>query len=225
MLGDQHRPLVAGQRHGASDHPSCRVDAFLGPVASEHERTRIAGVGQEVVHGRIGRGRPPDPTGPGRTSRQQQSVLAQRQQHLARRAELGEPPEHGRDRLHHSLVGAEYDLVVMVVVKPDRETLAQLTTFGFVAQTGGQPGPDQMQLGLAHRALQPEDEPVVEVTGVIDTVGVGDQRVRQRAQVQQLVPVGVVAGQPAHLDPEDDPDLTQADIGDQLLEPFPGGGL
>ena len=154
MLGDQHRPLVAGQRHGACDHPAGRVEPLLGAVASEHERAGIAGVGQEVVHGRIGRGRPLDPAGPCRTSRQQQPVLAQRQQHLTRRAELGEPPEHGRDRLHHRLVGAEYDLVVVVIVEPDRETLAQLTTGGLVAQAGGQPGPDQMQLGLAHRALQ-----------------------------------------------------------------------
>ena len=111
--------------------------------------------------------------------------------------------------------------VVLVVVEPDRQPLAQLTSGGLVPQPGGQPGPDQVQLGLAHRALEPEHEAVVEIARVIDPVGVGDQRVGQRAQIQQLIPVGVVAGQPRHLDAEHDPDLAQADIGDQVLEPVP----
>ncbi len=110
----------------------------------------------------------------------------------------------------------------LVVVEPDRQELAQLTAGGLVPQPGGQPGPDQVQLGLAHRALQAEHQPVVEVGRVIDAVGVGDQRVGHRAQIQQLIPVAVVAGQPGHLDTEDDPDPAQADVGDQILEPLPG---
>jgi hypothetical protein len=39
-------------------------------------------------------------------------------------------------------------------------------------QAGGQPGPDQMQLGLAHRALQTEHQPVVEIGRVVDPVRV-----------------------------------------------------
>jgi hypothetical protein len=70
---------------------------------------------------------------------------------------------------------------------------------------------------------EPEHEAVVEVPGVVHPVGISDQRVRQRAQVQQLVPVGVVAGQPADLDAEDDPDMAKADVGDELLESFAGG--
>jgi hypothetical protein len=64
---------------------------------------------------------------------------------------------------------------------------------------------------------------------MVDAVGVGDQGVGQRTQVKQLIPVCVVAGQPGYLDPQDDPGLPQADIGDQLLEPRPpiraGSGL
>jgi hypothetical protein len=82
-----------------------------------------------------------------------------------------------------------------------------------------------MQLGLRHRPLQSEHEAIVEIGRVIHPVSVGDQRVGDRTQVQQLIPVGVVAGQPRHLDAQHDPDLPQADIGDQLLEPGPTGGL
>ena len=54
--------------------------------------------------------------------------------------------------------------------------------------------------------------------GVVDPVGVGDQRVSQRAQIQQLVPVGVPSREPRDLDPEHDPDPAQADVSDQPLE-------
>jgi hypothetical protein len=82
-----------------------------------------------------------------------------------------------------------------------------------------------VQLGLAHRALQAEHEPVVEVAWVIDAVSVGDQRVGQRAQMQQPIPVGVVTGQPTDLDAEHDPDPAQTDIGNQFLEPLPRARL
>jgi len=153
MLADQHRPFFAGQRHRPHDQPSARIQAFLGAVPAENERPGIGRVGQEVVHRRVGRGRPVHPADPGRPARQQQAVLPQRQQHLAGRPELGEPAEHHRDRLHHRLIGGHHDLVVRVVVEPDRQALPELTTRGLVTQPSGQPGPDQVQLGLTHRPL------------------------------------------------------------------------
>ena len=38
------------------------------------------------------------------------------------------------------------------------------------------------------------------------------------------MPVGVVAGQPGHLQAEHDPGPAHADLGDQSLEPFPVRG-
>ena len=81
-----------------------------------------------------------------------------------------------------------------------------------------------MQLGLGHGALQAEQQPVVELGRVIKAVLVADQRRGQRADLQQPVPVGVVAGQPGHLQAEHDPGPAHADLGDQVLEPFPVGG-
>ena len=81
-----------------------------------------------------------------------------------------------------------------------------------------------MQLGLAHGALEPEQQPVVEVGRVIEAVLVADQRAGHGADLQQPVPVGVVAGQPGHLQAEHDPGPAHADLGDQALEAFPVGG-
>jgi hypothetical protein len=58
-------------------------------------------------------------------------------------------------------------------------------------------------------------------TGVIDTIGVRDQRVSHGTQVKELVPVSVAPGQARDLNPEHDPDLAQADIRHQPRKPLP----
>jgi hypothetical protein len=75
-----------------------------------------------------------------------------------------------------------------------------------------------VQLGLAHRSFQPQEQPVVVLGGVVHPVQVGDERSEQRAQLQQPVPVGVGARQARDLDPEDEPDVAKADLGHQALE-------
>jgi hypothetical protein len=56
---------------------------------------------------------------------------------------------------------------------------------------------------------------------MIEPVAICDERVGQRTEVKQLIPVCVVAGQTRHFDAEDDPHLAQAHIGDEVLEAFP----
>ena len=63
------------------------------------------------------------------------------------------------------LIGAQDDPTVRLAVEPDREMHHQLAARGLVAQPAVQPGADQVQLRLAHRALQTEQQPVVEVPG------------------------------------------------------------
>ena len=70
-----------------------------------------------------------------------------------------------------------------------------------------------MQLGFAHRALQAQQQTVIEQRRVIYAVGVADERVGHRAQVQQPIPVGVVARHARDLQPEDDAHVRQCDFG------------
>jgi hypothetical protein len=221
VIGDQHGPFLARQQPHPNDHSPRSVDAFFGAGAAEHERPGIGRVGQEVVHRWIGRPRPGDPARSVAAPRQQQPVLAQGQQHLAGRAEFVEPAKHRGDRLDHRLIRRDDHPVVLVVVQPDRQALPQLSLGGLVLEPRGQPGADEMKFSFGHRALEAEDEAVVEAGGVVDAIGVGDQGVGQGAQVQQLVPVGVVAGQPGHLDAQHDADFAQPHVGDQIGEPEP----
>ncbi len=75
-----------------------------------------------------------------------------------------------------------------------------------------------MQLGLAHRALQAEQQPVVEVAGVVEAVLIQDEGVGEGADLQQAVPVRGVARQAQDLEAEHHAHLAQSDGGDQALE-------
>ena len=119
------------------------------------------------------------------------------------------------------LVGAEHDPAVVIAVKPDRQILLKLATLRLVAQPASQPRADQMQLRLAHRALQPQQQPVVEVMRRVDPVLVGDQRPSQRAQIKQLMPVRRAASEPRDLNRQHQSDLAEPDLRHELLEPQP----
>jgi hypothetical protein len=105
--------------------------------------------------------------------------------------------------------------------QPDRQAAAQLTAGGLVADPPVQPGAQDVQLGLGHGPLHPQHQPVVEQRRVVDAVGVGEQGVGHPGQVQQPVPVGVVAGQPGALQRQHEPDLPEPDLGGQLGKPRP----
>ena len=118
------------------------------------------------------------------------------------------------------LVGVEADLAVRSSpqTKPDRQATPQFAARGLVADAAVEAGAQDVQLGLAHRALQPQHQAIVEQRRVIDAIGVADQRVGQPAQVEQAVPVGVVAGEARDLEPEHDPDVAEGDLGGQARE-------
>src|SRR2546426_3851331 len=69
-----------------------------------------------------------------------------------------------------------------MIRRPPRSTLFPYTTLF-------------RSLRLRHRPFQSEQQPVVELAGVVDAVLVEDQRLGERADLEQPVPVGVVAGE------------------------------
>jgi hypothetical protein len=108
--------------------------------------------------------------------------------------------------------------------QPDGQAAAQFTAGGLIPDPAVQPCPQDVQLGLGHRALHPEQQPVVEQCRMVDAISVGNQRVGHPGQVQQPVPVGVVAGQPGALQRQHDPDLPEAHLGSELREPAAPSG-
>src|ERR1017187_4540444 len=57
--------------------------------------------------------------------------------------------------------------------------------------------------------------------GIVDTVFIEDQRLRESGQLQQPMPVGVVASKSRHLEAKHDAGTPESDFADQLLETIP----
>jgi hypothetical protein len=221
MLGQADSPPLERQLNRLHLQPPVWAEALLTARAAEDERARVGRVGQEVVHGAVAGGRPADAPLPHRPARQPLPLGDQLGDDLAGGAEPLPVREDAPDGGAHLLVGREHDPAVFVAVEPDRQTERELAPLGLVTQAAIQPSADQVQLRLGHRPLEPEQEPVVEVTRRVDAVLVGDQRPGQGAEVEQPVPVGRGAGEPRHLERKDDPDLAQPHRGRELLEADP----
>lgn len=121
-------------------------------------------------------------------------------------------------------VGIERDVARGVVDEPDRQRRFERAAASLVDDAPAQTRAQHVQLGVRHRALQPEQEPIVEVARVVDAVFVEDERVGQRADLEEPVPVGGVAREARDLEAEHNARAPHADFADELLEAFAIGG-
>ena len=110
-------------------------------------------------------------------------VLYQIGHHLADRAEAIKKVEDQADRRLRLLVGVEDDLARGTSRIADRHGLAEFAParLGFPARQ--HPRLEDVEFGFGHRAFQTQKEAVVVVGRIIHAVGVGDQRVEQRADL------------------------------------------
>src|ERR1019366_8865816 len=125
-------------------------------------------------------------------------------------AGLCEVAEYGLYHATHRLIGVEEHLAVpLPPYEPDRKAPAGLTSCRLVADPALEPGTEHVQLGFAHRPLHAQREPVVEARRVIEPVRVADERVGQPAEIEEPIPVGVVASETAGLQTESHADLAE----------------
>ena len=96
--------------------------------------------------------------------------------------------------------------------QPDRQATAQLTAGGFVPDPPVEAGPQNVQLGFGHSALHAQHQAVVEQRRMIDAIAIADQRVSEAAEVDEAVPIGIVACQARHFETEDDADMPERDF-------------
>ena len=81
----------------------------------------------------------------------------------ARRTQFSETGEDVADCGAHGFIGMEAHLAVLFAPdEADGETATQFAARGFVANAAEQAATQNMQFGFAHRALETEQEPVVE---------------------------------------------------------------
>ena len=122
------------------------------------------------------------------------------------------------------LVRVQDDLPGRAADVPDRQRDRQLAALGLGQLARQHPLPDQVQLCLAHRPFQPQQQPVVIKPRIIDAVRIGQQHPGQGAQLQQLMPVPAGPRQPGHLDAQHDAHTSHRDLGDEPGKARPGIG-
>ena len=106
----------------------------------------------------------------------------------------------------------------------DRQAAAQFSPGGLVTDAAFQARANDMQFGFAHRAFQTEYQTVVEQRWMIETVAVPDQSVRHAAEVQQPIPVCIVARQARDFQSEHNAHSAQGDFADHPCEAGAVGG-
>src|SRR5262249_13371871 len=132
--------------------------------------------------------------------------------------------EGGEDQFQPALdfaVGMLDDLPRGLANQAGGQVQGQFAALGLAEQPRRQAGANRVQLQLRDQALQAEDKAPIDRGRVVDAVLVADQAAAVAAQVEELIPVGAVAGQAGDVVGDDDPDLFEGDEGDQFLEPGP----
>ena len=171
----------------------------------------------------IGHGHPGHPSIPGRRlpGREGQPLLLPPHEHLPCRPQLVELLEHPSDGVGHRLVGALGDLARPVDVVARRQHGEDLAAAGLRPAGLHHPVHGAVPLELAHLPADPEHQAIRGRGRVVDPVLVRDQRRRPAAQVHEVVPVGVVARQPRHLQAHHDPHLGPCHRPDETRKPRP----
>ena len=132
--------------------------------------------------------------------------------------------EQQADHALHLLVGVQGERARRQLDVAGGRVVEHLAAARLVQQALVHPRAQDVQLRFAHGALEPQQQPVVVIGRVVQPVLVGQQGPEDGAQLQELMPVLVGAGQAAHLQAEDNADVVQADLGEQVLEAEPALG-
>ena len=69
-----------------------------------------------------------------------------------------------------------------------------------------------MQFGFGHGSFQAKEQAIIVLHRVVNAIQVSNQRVEERAQLQELMPILVGARQARYLHPKDHPDVIQAHL-------------
>src|SRR5262249_45036966 len=137
----------------------------------------------------------------------------------ARRAELGEPLEDRADGAGDGLIRMEQDFTILF--SPDhahRQAAAQFSASSLVANASVQAGPNDVELGFTHRALESQQQSIVEQRRMINAIVVANKSIGDAAELQQAIPIRVVPREARNFQSEHDADVSQGDFAGEARE-------
>ena len=131
-----------------------------------------------------------------RRTREMHLLGGQRNQHLPSAAQLAKTREHDADRLLHSQVRVESEPDLPMPRIADGHADAQVTAQGFAVLVIQHTRPDHTEFELTDAALHAEQQPVVRSMQILDAVGIDDPRADEATQLEKVMPIAAVAGEP-----------------------------
>ena len=114
-------------------------------------------------------------------------------------ARFAKQGEHQLNSPTNFIISIGDDAALVIVAKAHGQREPQFTLACLVQLAALEAPAQEMQLGLRHRALEPQEQPIVEVASVVHAIHIDDHRVAQCAQFEQAVPVQIRARQARHL--------------------------
>ena len=155
---------------------------------------------------------------------EEELVLAQVPQKAAHRTQLGELGEDVGQALPDAFVRIEDHGAIWLVEQADGEVQLQFPPLRLVLPGREEPPPEEMQFGFGQGPLEAQEQTVVVGVGIVDSIRVGEEGVGEGTEFEEAVPVGAGSGEAGNLDPEDQTDVSQGNLGGELLEPGPQVG-
>jgi hypothetical protein len=218
MAGEQHQPLRARPAVAARRVGGPLADAGAGAGPAEGIGAGIDGIVEETEDGVVDGQAPGEPVAPGGQGRQWEPLLPKPEQDLAGAAEFGEPLKHHAQGRLDPLVRVLLHPAVGAVDVADGQGEAEVAPAGLGEQALVGALAEPAQFRLTHGALEAQEQAVVQVSGVVGALRVQDDGIGQGAQLQELVPVPVVAGQARDLQAGDGPRPPEADRRHEALK-------
>ena len=129
--------------------------------------------------------------------------------------------EDETDDLAHLLIGVHLDAFRGKLDITPGHVVKEFATLGLVQAASLQSISHSNKLKFTDGSVQAEQKPVVGVPRVVDAVLVREECPEDGTHLQKSVPILVVAGDPAHLDPEDQADMLHSNFGQEALKSAP----
>src|SRR5437660_224953 len=224
LILEQHVPFGQWAPHAAIDALAAVLDAYLAHRAAKGIGASIDGVGQDVVD-RVVERQPPGNAAPLRRpvacDGQSDALVPQPHVHLSHALKLGELGEDQPEGVLHPLIRILLDPVMPDPNIAGRDTEEQRATARFLLQRLVGALAKERQFKLAHGAFHAEQQAIIGMPRIIDSVLVYDDGPDKSTELDQRMPVATVAGQPRRLDCKYSADPPLTDRSQQALEPRP----
>jgi len=125
---------------------------------------------------------------------------AEPEPNLTHRSQFSETNKYRPNRASNRFIGVKANFAVFIAPdKAYRQYAPQFAALGFVSNAAIESCTNDVQLCFAHGALQAKNQSIVEQRRMVHAITVADQCVGDDAQVQQTIPIGVIARQPGDL--------------------------